>query len=58
MRTHADRREMIESLMNLIQKLDLETEAAIKMETDLLMAYSLVQIEKHLADLKPEKEAT
>jgi hypothetical protein len=50
MLSHAERRENIENLMNLLQKMELETESSIKMETNLLIAYSLVQIEKHLAD--------
>jgi len=49
MLSYAERRETIEDLMNLLQKMELETEASIKIETNLLMAYSLVEIENHLA---------
>ena len=57
MLSYAARRETIEDLMNLLQKMELETEASIKIETNLLMAYSLVQIEKHLADTRSADEA-
>ncbi len=50
MLSYAERRETIEDLMNLLQKMELETETSIKIETNLLMAYSLVQIEKHLEE--------
>ena len=52
MRSYVDRRNMIENLMNLVQQMKLEPEEAVKMETELLKAYALVQIEKHLADYR------
>ncbi len=57
MLSYAERRETIEDLMNLLQKMELETETSIKIETNLLMAYSLVQIEKHLAETRASDEA-
>ncbi len=57
MLSNAERRETIEDLMNLLQKMELETETSIKIETNLLMAYSLVQIEKHLAETRASDEA-
>ena len=57
MLSNAERRETIEDLMNLLQKMELETEASIKIETNLLMAYSLVQIEKYLAETRASDEA-
>ena len=57
MLSYVARRETIEDLMNLLQKMELETEASIKIETNLLMAYSLIQIEKHLADTRSGDEA-
>ena len=53
MRSYVDRRNMIENLMNLVQQMKLEPEDAVKMETELLKAYSLVQIEKHLSEQSP-----
>ena len=53
MRSYVDRRDMIENLMNLVQQMKLDPEEAVKLETELLKAYSLVQIEKHLAEQSP-----
>jgi hypothetical protein len=53
MRSYVDRRNMIENLMNLVQQMKLDPEDAVKLETELLKAYSLVQIEKHLAEQSP-----
>ena len=53
MRSYVDRRNMIENLMNLVQQMKLDPEEAVKLETELLKAYSLVQIEKHLAEQSP-----
>jgi hypothetical protein len=52
MRTPADRLQQIENLLEVIGHLELEPQASVQLEADLLVAYSLVQIEKHLADLK------
>ena len=57
MLSYAERRETIEDLMNLLQKMELETETSIKIETNLLMAYALVQIEKHLAEHQSSGQA-
>ena len=57
MLSYAERRETIENLMNLLQKMELETETSIKIETNLLVAYSLVEIEKHLADTESRARA-
>ncbi len=54
MRSYVDRRNMIENLMNLVQQMKLDPEDAVKLETELLKAYSLVQIEKHLAEQSPQ----
>ena len=53
MRSYVDRRNMIENLMNLVQQMKLGPEEAVKLETELLKAYSLVQIEQHLAEQSP-----
>lgn len=52
MRTPADRLQQIESLLEVIGHLELEPQASVQLETDLLVAYALVQIEKHLAGMK------
>ena len=57
MRSYVDRRDMIENLMNLVQQMKLDPEEAVKLETELLKAYSLVQIEKHLAEQSPSGKA-
>ena len=43
------RREMIENLLRLVREIDMETEMGIQLEAQLLTAYSLVEIERHLA---------
>ncbi|MEE8107063.1 MAG: hypothetical protein V3T86_16130 [Planctomycetota bacterium] len=43
------RRDMIENLLRLIREIDMETETGIQLEAQLLTAYSLVEIERHLA---------
>jgi hypothetical protein len=55
MRTPADRLQQIENLLEVLGHLELEPQASVQMETDLLVAYSLTQIEKHLADLKERR---
>jgi hypothetical protein len=55
MRTPADRLQQIENLLEVLAHLELEPQASVKLEADLLVAYSLVQIEKHLADLKERR---
>lgn len=52
MRTPADRLQQIENLLEVIGHLELEPEASVRLEAELLVAYSLVQIERHLSDLK------
>ncbi|HEX5138594.1 MAG TPA: hypothetical protein VFY93_16600 [Planctomycetota bacterium] len=52
MRTPADRLQQIENLLEVIGHLELEPQASVQLEADLLMAYSLVQIERHLAEMK------
>ncbi len=52
MRTPADRLQQIENLLEVIGHLELEPQASVQLEADLLVAYSLVQIEKHLAEMK------
>jgi hypothetical protein len=52
MRTCADRLQQIENLLGLLGRFDLEPQTSVQLEADLLIAYSLVQIEKHLAEMK------
>ncbi|MGH7162132.1 MAG: hypothetical protein ACREID_01505 [Planctomycetota bacterium] len=54
MRSYVDRRNMIENLITLLQSMEKEMEPAVslRIETELLIAYSLVQIEQHLSDIK------
>lgn len=52
MRTPADRLQQIENLLEVIGHLELEPHASVRLEADLLVAYSLVQIERHLAEIK------
>lgn len=56
MRTPADRLQQIENLLDVIGRLGLEPQASVQLEADLLMAYSLVQIEKHLAEIKERRD--
>jgi hypothetical protein len=51
MRTCADRLQQIENLLGLVDHLELEPAASVQLEADLLVAYSLVRIEQHLAGL-------
>ena len=55
MRTPADRLQQIENLLEVIGHLELEPQTSVQLEADLLVAYSLVQIEKHLAELKERR---
>lgn len=55
MRTPADRLQQIENLLEVIGHLELEPHDSVKLEADLLVAYSLVQIEKHLAEMKERR---
>jgi hypothetical protein len=50
MSSPATRKEMIENLLQLVREIDVETEAGIQLEAQLLTAYSLVEIERHLAN--------
>jgi len=43
------RRDMIENLLRLVREIDMETETGIQLEAQLLTAYSLVEIERHLS---------
>jgi len=54
MRSYVDRRNVIENLWTLLQNVEKEMEIAesMKLQTGLLLAYSLVQIEQHLAEMK------
>ena len=52
MRSHVDRINLIENLMSLLQQMDLDPEASLRRETELLTAYALTQIERHLAEIK------
>jgi hypothetical protein len=56
MRTPADRLQQIENLLEVIGHLELEPQASVQLETDLLVAYSLVQIEKHLAEIRQRQD--
>jgi hypothetical protein len=55
MRTCADRLHQIEGLLDLVGHLELEPHASVRLETDLLIAYSLAQIEKHLSDMREKQ---
>jgi len=55
MRTPADRLQQIENLLEVIGHLELEPQASVQLEADLLVAYSLVQIERHLSELKERR---
>lgn len=55
MRSYVDRIQMIENLMNLLQQMKLEPKESVRMETELLLAYSITQIERHLAEMKSGK---
>ena len=46
-----DRESQIEGLMTLLEKLELEPAESVKLETDLLIAYSLLRIERRLESL-------
>ncbi len=52
MRSHVDRINMIENLMNLLQQMELDPEGSLRRETELLTAYALTQIERHLSEFK------
>jgi hypothetical protein len=54
MRSYVDRRNTIENLLTLLQNMETEMEpaTALRIETELLIAYSLVQIEQHLAEMR------
>jgi hypothetical protein len=52
MRSYVDRIQMIENLMNLLQQMKLDPKESVRMETELLVAYSITQIERHLSELK------
>ncbi|MGQ0612205.1 MAG: hypothetical protein ACT4PV_00430 [Planctomycetaceae bacterium] len=52
MRSHIDRINMIENLMSLLQQMELDPESSLRRETELLSAYALTQIERHLSELK------
>jgi hypothetical protein len=51
MRTCADRLQQIEGLLDLVGHLEMEPHASVRLETDLLIAYSLARIERHLSEL-------
>jgi hypothetical protein len=54
MRSYVDRRNVIENLWTLLQNVEREMELteSVKLQTGLLVAYSLVQIEQHLVEMK------
>jgi len=55
MRSHVDRTRMIENLMNLLQQMQLDPKESVRIETELLVAYALTQIERHLGEFKSGK---
>jgi hypothetical protein len=55
MRTPADRLQQIENLLDVVNRLDLEPHTSVQIEAELLVAYSLVQIEKHLAETRERR---
>jgi len=55
MRNYEERRKQIGDLLRLIEQLELEPKESVQMETNLLIAYSLLEIERHLAARKPEQ---
>ena len=57
MHTCADRLRQIEDLIGLLDKLELEAVESVRLEADLLVAYSLVRIEEHLAALCEARRA-
>lgn len=55
MRTPADRLQQIENLLDVLGHLEIEPQTSVQLEAELLVAYSLVQIEKHLAEMKERR---
>jgi len=57
MRNYEERRKQIGDLLRLIDKLELEPKESVQMETNLLIAYSLLEIERHLAAAHTPEQA-